>query len=124
MEKLDSIDVTKKVLFGSGYDEVNTVYYELSTAEDEDMAMMIDEKLKELKPMMNEYNKLRGDEHKAYRKENLEQIRLYNKLNGCKNDVNTLKGVMKKKPEKAQEKMDVIRKLRTKAVELINNYNE
>jgi hypothetical protein len=124
MEKLDSLDVTKKVLFGGGYDETNTVYYALSTAEDEDMALMIDQKLKELKPMMDEYKKLTGDDKEAYREKNLEDIRLYYKLNGHKNNVNTLKGVMKKKPEKAQEKMDVIRKLRTKAVELINNYNE
>jgi hypothetical protein len=124
MEKLDSIDVTKKVLFGSGYDEVNTVYYELSTAEDEDMAMMIDAKLKELTPMMDEYKKLRGDERKAYREENLEQIQFYNRLNAHKNNVNNLKGAMKKKPEEAQEKMDKIRKIRTKAIDLINNYNE
>ena len=124
MEKLDAIDVTKKVLFGSGYDEVNTVYYELSTAEDEDMAMMIDTKLKELQPMMDEYKKLRGDERKAYREENLEQIQFYNKLNVYKNKVNNLKGAMKKKPEEAQEKMGRIRKIRTKAIDLINNYNE
>jgi hypothetical protein len=124
MEKLDSIDVTKKVLFGSGYDEVNTVYYELSTAEDEDMAMMIDTKLKELQPMMDEYKKLRGDERKAYREENLEQIQFYNRLNAHKNNVNNLKGAMKKKPEEAQEKMEKIRKIRTKAIDLINNYNE
>ena len=124
MEKLDSIDVTKKVLFGSGYDEVNTVYYELSTAEDEDMAMMIDTKLKELQPMMDEYKKLRGDERKTYREENLEQIQFYNKLNAHKNNVNNLKGAMKKKPEEAQEKMEKIRKIRTKAIGLINNYNE
>ena len=124
MEKLDSIDVTKKVLFGSGYDEVNTVYYELSTAEDEDMAMMIDTKLKELTPMMDEYKKLRGDERKAYREENLEQIQFYNRLNAHKNNVNNLKGAMKKKPEEAQEKMEKIRKIRTKAIDLINNYNE
>lgn len=124
MEKLDSIDVTKKVLFGSGYDEVNTVYYELSTAEDEDMAMMIDAKLKELTPMMDEYKKLRGDERKAYREENLEQIQFYNRLNAHKNNVNNLKGAMKKKPEEAQEKMEKIRKIRTKAIDLINNYNE
>lgn len=124
MEKLDSIDVTKKVLFGSGYDEVNTVYYELSTAEDEDMAMMIDTKLKELQPMMDEYKKLRGDERKAYREENLEQIQFYNRLNTHKNNVNNLKGAMKKKPEEAQEKMEKIRKIRTKAIDLINNYNE
>lgn len=124
MEKLDSIDVTKKVLFGSGYDEVNTVYYELSTAEDEDMALMIDTKLKELTPMMDEYNKLRGDEHKAYREENLGKIQFYNRLNGHKNNVNTLKGIMKKNPDKAQEKLERIRKIRTKAIDLINNYNE
>ena len=124
MEKLDSIDVTKKVLFGSGYDEVNTVYYELSTAEDEDMAMMIDTKLKELQPMMDEYKKLRGDERKTYREENLEQIQFYNKLNAHKNNVNNLKGAMKKKPEEAQEKMEKIRKIRTMAIDLISNYNE
>ena len=124
MEKLDSIDVTKKVLFGSGYDEVNTVYYELSTAEDEDMAMMINAKLKELQPMMDEYKKLRGDEREAYREKNLEQIQFYNRLNAHKNNVNNLKGAMKKKPEEAQDKMEKIRKIRTKAIELINNYNE
>ena len=124
MEKLDSIDVTKKVLFGSGYDEVNTVYYELSTAEDEDMALMIEQKLKELTPMMDEYKKLRGDEREAYREKNLEQIQFYNKLNAHKNNVNNLKGAMKKKPEEAQEKMEKIRKIRTKAIDLINNYNE
>ena len=122
MEKLDSLDITKKVLYGSGYDEVNTVYYELSTAEDEDMAMMIDQKIEELTPMMDEYKKLTGDDKKAYREKNLEVIQLYNKLNNYKNDVNTQKGIMKKKPEKAQKKMEIIRKKRTKAVELINNY--
>jgi hypothetical protein len=124
MEKLDAIDVTKKVLFGSGYDEVNTVYYELSTAEDEDMAMMIDIKLKELQPMMDEYKKLRDDERKAYGEENLEQIQFYNKLNDCKNNVNNLKGAMKKQPERAQEHMNNIRKKRAEAMELINNYRK
>ena len=41
-----------------------------------------------------------------------------------KNNVNNLKGAMKKKPEEAQEKMEKIRKIRTKAIDLINNYNE
>ena len=85
---------------------------------------MIDQKLKELKPMMDEYKMLKGDEREAYREKNLKELRLYYNLNHHKNDVNTLKTIMKKKPEKAQEKMDVIRKLRTNAVDLINNYNE
>lgn len=74
--------------------------------------------------MMDEYKKLRGDEREAYREKNLEQIQFYNRLNAHKNNVNNLKGAMKKKPEEAQEKMEKIRKIRTKAIDLISNYNE
>jgi hypothetical protein len=35
-----------------------------------------------------------------------------------------LKTMMKKEPKKADEYMNTIRELRTKAIDLINNYNE
>jgi hypothetical protein len=123
-EKLEAEELVKKVLYGSGYDEVNTVYYGLSTAEDEDMSLMIDQKLKDLKPIDNEYKRLTGDEKKEYAKRNSNELRLYDKLNGYKNDVDKCKRDMKKRPDKAQERMDLIRKLRTRAIDLINNYNE
>ena len=107
-----------------GRKEQNLVYSAMTTPDDVDDEICIEMMMSELQPMMDEYNKLRGDERKAYREENLEQIQFYKKLNAHKNNVNNLKGAMKKKPEEAQEKMEKIRKIRTKAIDLINNYNE
>ena len=124
MEKLDSIDVTKKVLFGSGYDEVNTVYYELSTAEDEDMAMMIDTKLKELQPIYEGLEK--AEDRTAYANEHQKEIGLYKTLDEIERGVGNCKSAMKKigeeYPDYAQDFMTTIRTLRAEAVELINKY--
>jgi hypothetical protein len=119
-EKLEAEELVKKTLYGAGYDDINTVYYELSNAQDEDMELMIDEKLKELKPVYEEH-KTKGKEFYELHKR---EIDLYGELMGWKNAANGSKRAMKDDPERAQRYMNEIREYRTKAIDLINNYNE
>jgi transposase-like protein len=127
-EKLEAEELVKKTLYGAGYDDINTVYYELSNAQDEDMELMIDEKLKELKPVFDSYKKeyevLGVEEQETLYKKNEKMIGLYGNLKKMDTTVAKLKTMMKKEPEKADEYMNTIRELRTKAIDLINNYNE
>ena len=119
-EKLEAEELVKKTLYGAGYDDINTVYFELSNAQDEDMELMIDEKLKELKPVYEEH-KTKGKEFYELHKR---EIDLYGELVGWKNAANGSKRAMKDDPERAQGYMNEIREYRTKAIDLINNYNE
>jgi hypothetical protein len=127
-EKLEAEELVKKTLYGAGYDDINTVYYELSNAQDEDMELMIDEKLNELKPAFDSYKKeyetLGAEEQEALYKKNEKMIGLYGNLKKMDTAVAKLKTMMKKEPKKADEYMNTIRELRTKAIDLINNYNE
>ena len=127
-EKLEAEDLVKKTLYGAGYDDINTVYYELSNAQDEDMELMIDKKFKELTPLYEAYKKewMAADqsEQKGIYEKNEKMVGLYNNLKQVINGVNSQKNFMKKNPEQAQEYMNNIRGLRTKAIDLINDYNE
>ena len=127
-EKLEAEELVKKTLYGAGYDDINTVYYELSNAQDEDMALMINEKLKELKPLDDEYKRIEKKDgyESAYKfyQENQKAFDLYDELAEIEKGVSNIKKLMKDEPEDPVKDMADIRELRTKAIDLINNYNE
>lgn len=127
-EKLEAEELVKKTLYGAGYDDINTVYYELSNAQDEDMALMINEKLKELKPLDDEFKRIEKKDgyESAYKfyQENQKAFDLYDELAEIEKGVSNIKKLMKDEPEDPVKDMADIRELRTKAIDLINNYNE
>lgn len=109
-EKMDAKELVERVLYGSG--EINEAYFNLSTAEDEDDAFVLKSVLKELNDLVEEG--MQTDEEEQ----------LLGGLKATNNAINKAKRLMKQQPDKAQEHMNNIRKLRAEAMELINNYRK
>ena len=115
-EKLETAEVVNRRLFGENYKDTNVGYFNLSTSEDEDAAYLIDEKLKELKPVYDEARRRKSED---YNSAHAEELELYRQLNGKKNAVTNWKKQLKVNP--TEEAMSEIRRLRNEAIDLINH---
>ena len=120
---------TKTILTNllEGKDIENVGYYKLTNADDVDEGFVVEMQIKELKDISDEFKKLKdaGDKDAAigYKNKHSKELKLYKKLDKYQNDINEYKSKMKKKPEKAERYMAKIRKLRAKAIDLINEYS-
>lgn len=105
--KRDTKAIVEETLYGKR--EINTAYFEMSTAEDEDMEFLIKKARKNL-------------EGKA--DATVAQKSLLKSINSNNNAINKLKRAMQTDPTNKVKYMDRIRAIRTELVDLINNSNE
>lgn len=105
--KRDTKAIVEETLYGKR--EINTAYFEMSTAEDEDMEFLIKKARKNL-------------EGKA--DATVAQKSLLKSINSYNNAINKLKRAMQTDPTNKVKYMERIRAIRTELVDLINNSNE
>ena len=105
-----------------------TSYEKMETFEDVHEYYEIKSKLNELKPLDDEYKRIEKKDgyESAYKfyQENQKAFDLYDELAEIEKGVSKIKTLMKDEPEDPVKDMADIRELRTKAIDLINNYNE
>ena len=105
-----------------------TPYEYLETFEDLQEFYEIKSKQKALEPLFEAYKEelktLNEDEQNALFQKNEKMVRLYNLLKRKEQVISNNKKWMKNNPEKADEYMGNIRRLRAEAIDLINKYNE
>ena len=103
-------------------------YEEMETFEDLQEFYEIKAMLNKLQPLEDEWKKIEEKEgyESAYKfyQENQKAFDLYDELAEIEKGVSNIKKLMKDEPEDPVKDMADIRELRTKAIDLINNYNE